>query len=289
MSILIDENTRAIVYGMTGGYGSAQVESMLQYGTKVVAGVSANKDGQTALGLPIFGAARRAVEETNANTAVIYLPAGAVMSAVTEAIDARVSLVFIATEGVPVHDMMILRKRAFECGVWIVGPNSLGLTSPGKSLIGSIAPEFTKRGGVGICSRSGTVSLAISSHLTMNDIGQSTVVSIGGDSVLGRNPWEYVQKFNEDDETDVIVLIGEIGGLKEYEVRDNMGALNKPLIAYIGGKSAREGKRMGHMGAIIGGDGQDAQSKMAALEEAGAIVVDTLWETAGVLKKMGVC
>jgi len=288
MSILVDENTRAIVYGMTGGYGGAQVESMLQYGTKITAGVSAKKDGQTAFGLPIFGDARRAARETGANTAIIYLPPGAVLGAVTESIDAGVDLVFIATEGVPVHDMMILRKTARERGVWIVGPNSLGLTSPGKSFVGSIAPEFTKRGGVGICSRSGTVSLAISSHLTMNGIGQSTVVSIGGDPVLGRNPWEYVQKFNEDDETSVIVLVGEIGGLKEYEVRDNMGALKKPLVAYIGGKSAREGKRMGHMGAIIGGDGQDAKSKMSALEKAGAVVVDTLWETAGVLKKMGV-
>jgi len=288
MSILVDENTSVIVYGITGDYGGAQVKSMIDYGTKVMAGVSAKKDGQTHLGLPIFGSAKKAVDETGANTAITYLPAGAVLGAVTEAIDAGVKLVFIATEGVPVHDVMTLRKKALDNDVWIVGPNSLGLTSPGKAFLGSIAPELTTRGGVGICSRSGTVSLAISSHLTMNGIGQSTVISMGGDPVLGRNPIDYIRRFNEDDGTTAIVLIGEIGGMKEYEVCEHLCEIKKPLIAYIGGKSAREGKRMGHMGAIIGGEGQDAKSKMRALEKAGAIVVDTLWETAGVIKKLGV-
>ncbi|MCL2408846.1 MAG: succinate--CoA ligase subunit alpha [Oscillospiraceae bacterium] len=287
MSILVDERTSVIVYGITGSYGGAQVKSMIDYGTNVLGGVSASKAGMTHLDRPIFGTAKEAVEMTNANTAIFYLPAGAIMGAVTEAIDAGVKLAFIATEGVPVHDVMILREKAKERGVWIVGPNSLGLTSPGKAFVGSIAPEFTSPGGIGICSRSGTVSLAISSHLTMNGIGQSTVISMGGDPVLGRNPIEYLLEFNKDDETTAMVLIGEIGGMKEYEVCERLGELNKPLIAYIGGKSAREGKRMGHMGAIIGGAGQDARSKMKALEQAGAIVVDTLWDIADVIKGLG--
>jgi len=287
MSILIDEKTNAIVYGLTGSYGTAQVEYMMNYGTKVSAGVSAGKDGQKHLNLPIFGSAEKAVKETGANTAILYLPAGAVLSSATDAIDAGVKLIFIATEGVPVHDMMIIRKKALEKDSWIVGPNSLGLTSPGKASIGSIAPEFTMPGGIGIASRSGTVSLAIASHLTMYGIGQSTVISIGGDSVLGRNPAEYIKRFNDDDETTDIILIGEIGGMKEYEIIPYMDKLKKPLIVYVGGKNAREGKRMGHMGAIIGGEGQDAKSKMDAFAKAGANVVDTLWETAGVLKDLG--
>ena len=288
MSILVDQNTKVLVYGITGSYGGAQVECMVAYGTQVVAGVSAKKAGQSHLGIPIFGDAQSAVTQTGANTAAFYLPAVAIMGAVKESISAGVKLLFIATEGVPIHDMMVLRKLAYDAGAWIVGPNSLGLTSPGKAFVGSIAPDFTMPGGVGICSRSGTVSLAISSHLSMNGIGQSTIVSMGGDPVLGRNPAEYIARFNDDDETCAIVLIGEIGGGKEYEVRNRLSELKKPLIAYIGGKSAREGKRMGHMGAIIGGEGQDAKSKMDALQSAGAIVVDTLWEIAGVLKGLGV-
>ena len=287
MSILVDERTSVIVYGMTGSYGGAQVKSMIDYGTNVQGGVSASKSGMIHLDRPIFGTAKEAVDATGANTAIFYLPAGAIMGAVTEAMDAGVKLVFIATEGIPVHDVMILRQKAQERGVWIVGPNSLGLISPGKAFVGSIAPEFTIPGGVGICSRSGTVSLAISSHLTMNGIGQSTVISMGGDPVLGRNPIEYLLEFDKDDETTAMVLIGEIGGMKEYEVCERLGELNKPLIAYIGGKSAREGKRMGHMGAIIGGAGQDARSKMKALERSGAIVVDTLWDIAGAIKALG--
>jgi len=284
MSILVDESTRALVYGLTGAYGGAQVKSMLAYGTKVVVGVSDSKAGQTHMDLPIFATAQEAVKATDANTAILYLPAVAVMSAAMDVIDSGVKVLFIATEGVPVHDIMTIRKRSIENDVWIVGPNSLGVTSPGKALIGSIAPEFTMKGGVGICSRSGTVSLAISSHLTKNGIGQSTIASIGGDSIIGRNPIEYIMKFNEDDDTKAIVMIGEIGGMKEYEICERVGELKKPLVAFIGGKNAREGKRMGHMGAIIGGEGQDARSKMNALQAAGVIVAESLWGVSKALR-----
>ncbi len=287
LSILVDENTKILVYGMTGNYGSAQVKAMLTAGSNIVAGVSVGKGGQEHMGIPICDTALEAVEKYGANTGIIYVPSAGAKSALIEAIEAGVKVVFCPTEGIPNLDTIAIRQVADAHDAWFIGPNSLGVISPGKSLVGSIAPAFTKPGAIGVISRSGTVTLAVASCLTDNGLGQSTVISIGGDVIIGKNPLDYIKKFNEDDETKVVVMVGEIGGMKEYEVCEYMPQMKKPLVAFIGGRSAKPGKRMGHMGAMISGSKDDANSKAEALKKAGAVVVGTPWDIPDAIKALG--
>ena len=287
MSILIDENTKMMVYGMTGNYGTNQVKAMTAYGAKVVAGVSAGKGGTTHLDIPITDTGKEAVELYGANTAVVYMPAAVAANTTMEAICSGVKTIFLATEGIPLQETIVLRKEAKERGVHLIGPNSMGLISPGKTLVGSIPPEFCRPGFVGAISRSGSLSATLAKIITDGGYGESTVISVGGDSVIGMNPVEYMQMFEEDPETKAVVMLGEAGGTKEYEVVEYLPKMKTPVVAFICGRSAPPGKRMGHMGAIVSSADQTADSKAKALAAAGATVVDIPWDIPRALREIG--
>lgn len=287
MSILINKETKLMVYGMTGQYGTAQVKAMQNYGTQVVAGISVGKGGQTHLGIPLCDTAKEAVKRYGANTAALYIPNPAIPNAIAEALSVQTKLIFIPTEGIPIHEFMVYKKKGMEKNCWIVGPNSLGLISPGQSLVGSVAPEFTAIGPIGVISRSGTLTLETISYMSECGYGQTTVISMGGDNVIGRNPVDYMKEFNQDSETKAVVMLSEIGGMKDYEVCDYMPQMNKPVVAYVGGRVSREGKRMGHMGALVNGERETAKSKNTALKAAGVYVANTPWEIPEILAKLG--
>jgi len=278
MSILVDSHNRVLIQGGTGEYGAAQVAWMRAAGTNVVGYVSPGRGGASIDGVPVFDVAADAATSTGADSVVIYVPAAGVRDAVFEAAEAGLKLAVVAAELVPAHDALHALARSRSKGMWVVGPNTVGITSPSKALLGSIPAEFTMPGPVGLISRSGTMALMISRALTRAGCGQTTVVSIGGDSVIGRAPREYLERFIADDETRLMVYVGEIGGTKEYELLDLIQSGGKPVIAIIIGRSAPAGKRMGHAGALVGGERETAEAKREALREAGAIVVSNIGE-----------
>ena len=288
MSILAGRDSRVVVIGITGRYGSKQIESMLKYGTRIVAGVTPGKGGETVSGVPVYDRVDEAVRKSGANCGIIYVKGLDVKEAAFEAIEAGIGLLVIATENVPTRDTMEIRHFSMLRDCWVVGPNSIGIISPGETLIGSLGPSYATPGTVGLLSRSGTLSVEITHILSKGGIGQSTCISMGGDMVIGRNPCAYLKLFEEDPLTRAVVLVGEIGGLKENEAADYIPKMTKPVVCFIAGRSVPQGKRMGHVGAIISGENVTAESKRKVLKNAGAYIADTPWEIVDILKQLQV-
>lgn len=284
MSILIDQNTRVLVQGITGRDGSFHTAQMLEYGTHVVGGVTPGKGGQDVHGVPVFNGVAEAREATGANATVIYVPAKFAKAAMEEAADADIPLIICITEGVPVNDMVGIYHRVKARGITLIGPNCPGLISPGQSKAGIMPGSICIPGPVGVISRSGTLTYEIVHALTNLDLGQSTCVGIGGDPIVGSNFRDMLSRFEEDPDTRAIVLVGEIGGDEEEKtaafIKENV---TKPCFAYIVGASAPEGKRMGHAGAIVSGNAGTAASKQKAFAEAGVPVAQTLDEVAAMV------
>lgn len=287
MAILIDKNTKVICQGFTGGQGAFHSEQALAYGTQLVGGVSPNKGGTTHLGLPVFNTVREAVENTGATATVIYVPASFCKDAIIEAIDAGIQLIVCITEGIPTLDMLKVKQKLNETGVVMIGPNCPGVITPDECKIGIMPAHIHKKGKVGIVSRSGTLTYEAVKQTTDEGFGQLTCVGIGGDPIPGSSFIDILERFQQDPETEAIVMIGEIGGSAEEEaaifIKDNV---TKPVVAYIAGITAPKGKRMGHAGAIISGGKGTAVEKIAALEAAGVTCVKSLAEIGEALRKL---
>ena len=287
MAILVNEETRLLVQGLTGKEGSFHTDQMIEYGTTVVGGVTPGKGGQEHLGVPIFNTVAAAVAETGANTSVIFVPPRFASDAIMEAADSGVSMIVCITEGVPATDMVKVKNFLGKTSTTLVGPNCPGVISPGKAKIG-IMPGFIHRpGGIGVISRSGTLTYEAVYQLTELGIGQSTCIGIGGDPIIGSTFVDLLVQFAEDDETEGVVLIGEIGGSAEEEAADwiTSNQFGKPVVAFIAGQTAPPGRRMGHPGAIIAGGKGTASEKMKALKAAGITVVDSPAEIGIAMKK----
>jgi len=275
VSVFIDKATRLVVQGITGRDGSFHAKQMIEYGTKIVAGVTPGKGGQQFEGkVPVFNTVAEAVRQTDANAAVIYVPAAVAASAIFEAADAGIGLIVCITEGIPVLDMTRALPYVRERGARLVGPNCPGLISPGKSKVGIIPGNICTPGNIGIVSRSGTLTYEIIHQLSTHGLGQSTCVGIGGDPLIGTNFIHCLAAFESDPETAAIVMVGEIGGTDEQRAAEFVQqSVKKPVVGFIAGQTAPPGRRMGHAGAIISGSSGTAAEKMAAFEAAGISVM----------------
>ncbi len=277
MAILVNRDTKVVVQGITGKEGSFHATQCKAYGTQVVAGVTPGKGGQSVEGIPVFNTVEEAVQETNANCSLIFVPPAFAADAIVEALDAGIELIVCITEGVPVKDMMMVKDymRKNYPSAKLIGPNCPGVITPGEAKVGIMPGHVFKRGSVGIVSRSGTLTYEAAYQLTMVGLGQSTAVGIGGDPVHGLSHKDVISMFNEDPETEAILMIGEIGGTAEEEAAEYIKHhVKKPVFAYIAGITAPPGRRMGHAGAIISGGRGTAQAKMQALREAGVYVIE---------------
>lgn len=283
MAIIVDERTRVVVQNATGNQGRFHVPQMLAYGTHVMCGVAPGKGGEEVEGLPVYDTVEQAVLHHAVNASVIFVPAGFAKDAAFEAIDAGLGVVVIVTEHIPVHDEMDIMCFARSRGAVVVGPNTFGVISPDKAKLGIMPAVAYAPGPVGIVARSGTLSYEIASALTRAGLGQSTVVGLGGDRVVGLSFVEVLRRFEEDDETKACVLIGEIGGTAEEEAAEYVKGMTKPVVAYIAGRSAPPGKRMGHAGAIIERGRGTFEGKVKALEAAAVKVATLPWEVAGLV------
>jgi succinyl-CoA synthetase alpha subunit len=276
MSILIDETTRVVVQGITGGEGTFHTQRMQEYGTKVVAGVTPGKGGQTHLDVPVFNTVSDAVDQEGANAAAIFVPPLFAADAVMEAADAGVKLVVCITEGIPTFDMIKVKQFLNEKDCNLIGPNTPGIISPGKCKIGIMPGHIHTPGSIGIISRSGTLTYEAVQQVSIQGYGQSTAIGIGGDPIVGLKFIELLQMFKEDEETEAVVLIGEIGGTAEEEAAEYIKKeYTKPVVSFIAGQTAPPGRRMGHAGAIIAGGKGTAKEKMEALEQAGVYVAQS--------------
>lgn len=276
MAVLVDKNTRLIVQGITGKEGAFHMLQMRDYGTNVVGGVTPGKGGTSHESVPVFNTVADAVSETGANASVIYVPPAFAADAIMEAADASLPLVVCITEGIPVADMVKVNEYLRSRSTRMIGPNCPGIISPGKCKIGIMPGHIHKEGRIGVVSRSGTLTYEAVGQLTALGLGQSTAIGIGGDPIIGTNHTDALRLFQEDDETDAIVMIGEIGGTAEEDAaayaKENV---SKPIVAFIAGQTAPPGRRMGHAGAIISGGKGTAAEKMKALTEAGIRVVES--------------
>lgn len=269
---LLGTPRRVVIVNPTGRYAAAQVAAMRAAGTALVAGIAPGRGGTSLEGLPLLDDFSQLDEPADA--AVLYTPPDGVLDAVRGAIAARIPLIVAAAEYVPVQDSLKAAQEARAAGVWLVGPNTLGLCLPGRALLGSIAPEFCRPGGVALLCRSGTLTLAMARLLTEAGIGQSAVIHMGGDLVIGRNPHEYLPLLAEDPATRAVLYCGELGGDKEYALAAALPALGKKLVALVMGRHAPPGTRMGHAGALAGAERETARAKLEVLAKAGAIAVD---------------
>ncbi len=279
MGIFIGKDTRLIVQGITGGAGKFHTEKMLEYGTKVVAGVTPFREGEEILGVPVYNTVKKAKEETGGNTSVIFVPAPFAADAIIEAVDAELDLVVCITENIPIIDMVRVKNYMKDKKTRLIGPNCPGIIVPDVCKIGIQPGPIHKPGNVGIVSRSGTLTYEAVGELSNRGIGQTTALGIGGDPIIGTDFIDALKAYNEDPETELIVLIGEIGGTMEEDASDYIKAhVKKPVVSFISGRTAPKGKRMGHAGAIITGGTGSYESKKEALESAGVVVCKTLME-----------
>jgi len=285
VSMLIDENTKVLVQGITGTQGRFHSKTMLDYGTKVVAGVTPGKGGQTVHDVPVFDTVKEAKEETRADASIIFIPAPFVMDAVLESINSQLNPIVVITEHVPVHDSIKFINVAFSKGISIIGPNTPGMMAPEKCKLGIMPSHIFKAGDVGVASRSGTLTYEIVADLTRNGLGQSTVVGLGGDPVVGFNFIDALKAYDKEKDTKAVVLIGEIGGdaeeLAAAYIKEN---IDTPVVAYVAGKTAPKGKRMGHAGAVISGKTGTVESKIEAFGKAKVPVAETPDGVATLLK-----
>jgi succinyl-CoA synthetase alpha subunit len=273
MSILVDKNTRLLVQGITGSAGAFHTKQCKEYGTRVVGGVTPGKGGERVDGVPIFNSMRDAVQATQANATMIFVPPPFAADAIMEAAEAGIALIVCITEGIPVLDMVAVHQYLKDTKSILLGPNCPGVITPGQCKIGIMPGYIHKPGRVGVVSRSGTLTYEAVHQLTERGIGQSTCVGIGGDPVHGLTHLDVVRRFNEDPDTDGIIMIGEIGGSEEEEAAEYIKShVKKPVVGFIGGQTAPPGKRMGHAGAIISGGSGKASDKIAALKRAGVAV-----------------
>jgi len=282
MSILINEDTKLIVQGITGREGSYHASLMKKYGTKVVAGVTPGKGGHKIEGIPVFDSVYEAMKNTEANASILFVPPRFTKDGILEAIDAGIELVVTIAEGVPVHDMLFAHYYAQANNCILIGPNTPGIISPGKSKVGFMSDNLYKKGNVGVMSRSATLSYEIVNNLSNKGIGQSTVIGIGGDSIPGSSYIDLLPLFEKDSQTDLIVIVGEIGGSdEEIAAKYIKEHMKKPVVAFIAGDAAPEGKVMGHAGAIIspGGEG-GVKNKRKILQDAGVHMIEKLSEIA---------
>ena len=285
MAILVNEHSRVIIQGITGREGMVRTQLMKDYGTKVVAGVTPGRAGQDVYGVPVYDSVVQAWEKQGpVDVSVIFVPAALVKNAALEAIDAGVKLLVIVPDRVPIHDVLEIAARAAETGARFIGPNTLGLVSPGKAVLGMIggraerAREWFRPGSIGVSSRSGGMTSAISYYLTKAGLGLSTIVHVGGDAVIGLSHPEVMELFQDDPETRMAVMFGEIGTTQEERVADlvESGRFTKPLVAYIGGKAAKSGTRFSHAGAIVEGSRGSYETKVKRLREVGVHVVEAI-------------
>jgi succinyl-CoA synthetase alpha subunit len=273
MTVLIDRDTRVVVQGITGHQGTVHTRQMKEFGTQVVAGVTPGKAGAEVEGVPVFDSVRAAVDRTQANVSVVFVPAPGAKDAVIEAVDAGIHLMTVVTEHIPFHDMLVMYHYAASKGARIIGPNCPGIAAPGKAKVGIIPNIVFRPGRVGVASRSGTLTYEIVNGIKEHGLGQSTCIGLGGDPVVGTSFVDALPLFEQDPETDLLVLVGEIGGTAEEDAAEFISRrFTKPVVAYIAGHSAPPGKRMGHAGAIITRGKGTAESKAAALEAAGVRV-----------------
>jgi len=287
LSILVDENTRLLVQGITGGEGSFHTQRCMEYGTKIVAGVTPGKGGTDIFGVPVFNTVESAVKETGANASMVFVPPAFAADAIMEAADAGLPLIVCITEGIPVLDMVTVHNNLKGKKIRLIGPNCPGLISPGKCKVGIMAGEIHMQGNVGVVSRSGTLTYEAVAQLTIRGIGQSTCVGIGGDPLPGSSFVDILELFQQDKDTKAVVLIGEIGGTAEQQAAEFIKAkMNKPVAAFVAGGTAPPGRRMGHAGAIISGSSGRAQDKMDALAAAGATIAPNPAEIGLTMKKV---
>ena len=283
MAIIVGTDTKLVISGLTGREGSFHGLRNRSYGTDVVAGVTPGKGGQDVEGIPVYDEIKHAVDERGANTSMIFVPARFAAAAMEEAIDAGVHTVIAITEGIPVLDMLRIYWKAKEAGVRLIGPNCPGVLSPGKSNVGIIPAQFFDPGSIGVVSKSGTLTYQIGNELKQAGVGNSSIVGIGGDPIVGSDFIDILELYEADDETELIVMVGEIGGDAEERAADFIAEqVTKPVVAYIAGFTAPPGKQMGHAGAIVSGTSGTAAAKAAALEEKGVRVGHTPTETAAI-------
>jgi len=276
MSILVNKDSRVIVQGFTGSEGSFHSQQMIEYGTKVIGGITPGKGGQTHLGLPIFNTVYEAVEKHGANVSVIFVPAPYAADAIMEAAQAKIEVIVAITEGIPIADMVKVKEYLSDKKTRLIGPNCPGIITPGEAKIGIMPGFIHRKGTVGLISRSGTLAYEAVDQITKVGLGQSTGIGIGGDPIIGTTTLDAVKLFMNEDETEAIVIIGEIGGNMEVEaalwIKENS---TKPIIGFIAGQTAPKGRRMGHAGAIIGGSDDTAAAKMKIMRECGIHVVES--------------
>lgn len=277
MSIFVDKNTRVVVQGITGREGSFHTLQCLDYGTPVVAGVTPGKEGQQVEGIPVFNTVRSAVLATGANTSLIFVPPGFATDAIMEAADAGIQLIVCITEGIPLHDMLRVKNFLRTANCRLIGPNCPGVIAPGVCKIGIMPGPIHKPGNIGVISRSGTLTYEVVAQLTRNGLGQSTCIGIGGDPVIGTNFIDCLAAFNDDPQTEGIVMVGEIGGSAEEDAARFIGNnISKPVVGFVAGLTAPPGRRMGHAGAIISGGSGTAENKIKVMREHGIKVCDNL-------------
>jgi succinyl-CoA synthetase alpha subunit len=286
MGIIVDENTRVLVQGITGTQGSLHTRLMLKYGTNIVAGVTPGKGGTEVQGVPVYDTVKEARENHSSNASIIFVPAPFAADAAFEAVDGGIQTVVMITEHVPIKDTVALIAHARQANATVIGPNTPGIIAPERCKLGIMPEHVFKPGNVGVASRSGTLTYEVAASLTKNHLGQSTCVGVGGDPVTGLNFIDVLELFKEDSQTEAVVLIGEIGGnIEELTAEYLSRGYSKPVVAYVAGRSAPPEKRMGHAGAIVMGMSGTAENKIKAFEDAGVHVAEKPGDVAGLLAK----